>query len=44
MPMIDVYAAADTFPDPDAPAGKLAETLMGVEQVPNVPMFPSSGL
>jgi len=39
MPMIDVYAAAGTFADPRALAAKLAETLMGIEGVPNIPMF-----
>ena len=39
MPMIDVYATAGTFADPHALAAKLAETLMGIEQVPNIPMF-----
>ncbi|SRR6266508_3452662 len=39
MPMIDVYATAGTFADPHALAAKLAETLMGIEEVPNIPMF-----
>jgi phenylpyruvate tautomerase PptA (4-oxalocrotonate tautomerase family) len=39
MPMIDVYAATGTFADPHALASTLAETLMGIEQVPNIPMF-----
>jgi phenylpyruvate tautomerase PptA (4-oxalocrotonate tautomerase family) len=39
MPMIDVYAASGTFPDPHALAGRLAETLMRIEQVPDIPMF-----
>lgn len=39
MPMIDVYAIAGTFPDPHALARKLAGTLMGIEQVPDIPMF-----
>ena len=39
MPMIDVYATAGTFYDPHALATKLAETLMGIEEVPNIPMF-----
>jgi phenylpyruvate tautomerase PptA (4-oxalocrotonate tautomerase family) len=39
MPMIDVYATAGTFADPHAVAAKLAETLMGIEEVPNIPMF-----
>jgi phenylpyruvate tautomerase PptA (4-oxalocrotonate tautomerase family) len=39
MPMIDVYAAEGTFPDPHALAGSLADTLMRIEKVPNIPMF-----
>jgi phenylpyruvate tautomerase PptA (4-oxalocrotonate tautomerase family) len=39
MPMIDVYATAGTFADPHALAGRLAATLMGIEQVPDIPMF-----
>ena len=39
MPMIDVYAATGTFKDPNALAQELAETLMKIEQVPNIPMF-----
>ena len=39
MPMIDVYATAGTFADPHALAVKLAETLMGIEEVPDIPMF-----
>ena len=39
MPMIDVYASSDTFADPRALATKLAETLMAIEEVPNIPMF-----
>ena len=39
MPMIDVYAAAGTLADPHALASTLAETLMSIEQVPNIPMF-----
>ncbi len=39
MPMIDVYAASGTFKDPKALARDLAETLMKIEQVPNIPMF-----
>jgi hypothetical protein len=39
MPMIDVYATAGTFDDPHALATKLAETLMGIEEVPNISMF-----
>jgi phenylpyruvate tautomerase PptA (4-oxalocrotonate tautomerase family) len=37
--MIDVYATAGTFADPHALAASLAETLMGIEEVPNIPMF-----
>lgn len=39
MPMIDVHAAAGTFPDPHALAQRLAATLMRVEGVPDIPMF-----
>jgi hypothetical protein len=39
MPMIDVYAAAGTFGDPQALAQKLASELMAIEQVPDIPMF-----
>ena len=39
MPMIDVYAAADTFPDPHTLARDLATAVMTVEQVPDIPMF-----
>jgi len=39
MPMIDVYAAADTFPDPHQLASDLAGTLMKIEGVPDIPMF-----
>jgi phenylpyruvate tautomerase PptA (4-oxalocrotonate tautomerase family) len=39
MPMIDVYATNGTFKDPNALARDLAETLMKIEQVPNIPMF-----
>src|SRR4029077_13988434 len=39
MPMIDVYATSRTFTDPKALARDLAETLMKIEQVPNIPMF-----
>lgn len=39
MPMIDVYATAGTFDNPHVLAMKLAETLMGIEEVPNIPMF-----
>ncbi|MCS5717737.1 hypothetical protein N1027_06265 [Herbiconiux sp. CPCC 205763] len=39
MPMIDVYAAAGTFPDPHRLAIDLATAVMEVEQVPNIPLF-----
>ena len=39
MPMIDVYAGAGRFSQPHALAGRLAETLMHIEEVPNIPMF-----
>lgn len=39
MPMIDVYATAGTFADKHALAQQLATTLMGIEKVPNIPMF-----
>src|SRR6202158_923144 len=38
MPMIDVYATSGTFKDPKTLARDLAETLMKIEQVPNIPM------
>src|ERR1700712_1448941 len=39
MPMIDVYATAGTFADKQKLAVDLATTLMGIEAVPNIPMF-----
>jgi phenylpyruvate tautomerase PptA (4-oxalocrotonate tautomerase family) len=39
MPMIDVYAARATFADTAQLAKDLAATLMGIEGVPNIPMF-----
>ena len=39
MPMIDVYATSGTFQDPKTLARNLAEALMKIEQVPNIPMF-----
>jgi phenylpyruvate tautomerase PptA (4-oxalocrotonate tautomerase family) len=39
MPMIDVYAAAGTFPDRHQLASDLARTLMTIEGVPDIPMF-----
>jgi hypothetical protein len=39
MPMIDVYAAAGTFPDSHALAQDLAAAVMRWEQVPELPLF-----
>ena len=39
MPMIDVYAAAETFDDPHALARDLATAVMRWEQVPDLPLF-----
>jgi phenylpyruvate tautomerase PptA (4-oxalocrotonate tautomerase family) len=39
MPMIDIYAAAGTFPDKHQLAADLAAAVMAVEQVPDIPMF-----
>ncbi|MER7007288.1 hypothetical protein ABT297_30195 [Dactylosporangium sp. NPDC000555] len=39
MPMIDIYAAAGTFPDTAKLAQDAATTVMTVEGVPNIPMF-----
>jgi phenylpyruvate tautomerase PptA (4-oxalocrotonate tautomerase family) len=39
MPMIDVYAAAGTFRNPHRLASDLAQTLMTIEGVPDIPMF-----
>ena len=39
MPMIDVYAAAGTFPDSHALAQELAAAVMRWEQVPDLPLF-----
>ena len=39
MPMIDVYAAAGTFPDPHGLARDLAAAVMRWEQVPDLPLF-----
>src|SRR5690242_13368080 len=39
MPMIDVYAADGTFSDKHALARRLAEAVMGWEQVPAIPLF-----
>jgi phenylpyruvate tautomerase PptA (4-oxalocrotonate tautomerase family) len=42
MPMIDVYAAAGTFPDSHALAQDLAAAVMRWEQVPDLPLFASN--
>jgi phenylpyruvate tautomerase PptA (4-oxalocrotonate tautomerase family) len=39
MPMIDVYAAAGTFPDRHSLAQNLAAAVMRWEQVPELPLF-----
>ena len=39
MPMIDVYAAAGTFPDVHTLARDLAAAVMRWEQVPELPLF-----
>jgi phenylpyruvate tautomerase PptA (4-oxalocrotonate tautomerase family) len=39
MPMIDVYAAEDTFSDKHTLARDLAEAVMRWEQVPEIPLF-----
>ncbi|MDQ4212574.1 hypothetical protein [Microbacterium capsulatum] len=39
MPMIDLYVTEGTFADPQALAQRLAEIVMRVEQVPDIPMF-----
>jgi phenylpyruvate tautomerase PptA (4-oxalocrotonate tautomerase family) len=39
MPMIDVYAAAATFPDPHRLARDLATAVMRWEHVPDLPLF-----
>ena len=39
MPMIDVYAASETFGDPKQLARDLAATLKTIEQVPDIPLF-----
>jgi len=39
MPMIDAYAAAGTFADKHQLAMNLAEAVMTIEQVPDIPMF-----
>jgi phenylpyruvate tautomerase PptA (4-oxalocrotonate tautomerase family) len=39
MPMIDVYAATGTFPDPHRLAQNLAAAVMRWEEVPDLPLF-----
>ena len=39
MPMIDIYAPAGTFADPQKLAAEAAATVMRVEAVPDIPMF-----
>ena len=39
MPMVDVYAAAGTFPDPHPLARDLAAAVMRWEQDPDLPLF-----
>ena len=39
MPMIDIYAAAGTFPDTKQLATDAAALVKSVEQVPDIPMF-----
>jgi phenylpyruvate tautomerase PptA (4-oxalocrotonate tautomerase family) len=39
MPMIDVYAATGTFPDPQRLAQNLAAAVMRWEEVPDLPLF-----
>jgi len=39
MPMIDIYAHAGTFADPQILAQQAARTVMTVEQVPDIAMF-----
>ena len=39
MPMIDVFATTGTFHDPHQLAADLAQALMTIEGVPNIPMF-----
>jgi phenylpyruvate tautomerase PptA (4-oxalocrotonate tautomerase family) len=42
MPMIDVYAAEGTFPDPHTLARDLAAAVMRWEQVPDLQLFASN--
>ena len=39
MPMIDIYAAAGTFPDSHTLARDLAAAVMRSEQLPDLPLF-----
>ena len=39
MPMNDVYAAVGTFADEHTLAADLAQTLITIERVPDIPMF-----
>jgi phenylpyruvate tautomerase PptA (4-oxalocrotonate tautomerase family) len=39
VPMIDVYATVGTFRDPHQLAADLAQRLMTIEGVPDIPMF-----
>jgi len=39
MPIVDVYAAGGTFPDPHTLARDLAAAVMRWEQVPDLPVF-----
>lgn len=39
MPMIDIYAASGTFPDPHQLARDAATRLKAIEGVPDIPMF-----
>ena len=42
MPMVDVFAAAGTFPDRHTLARDLAAAVMRWEQVPDLPLFASN--
>lgn len=42
MPMIDVYAAPGTFPEPKVLAASLARLVMAIEEVPDIPLFRSN--
>ncbi len=39
MPMIDLYVTEGLLAEPQVVARQLAEIVMGVEQVPDIPMF-----